>query len=94
MQLGGVGVSQVSRAKEPMPVLWVPFCVYVNGNTANKIGTFTLAIIAKEIGVEFFVASHSTTLDVKLESGDQIKIEERPTGEMIRSSGAPNDMSC
>mmetsp|Transcript_20542 Transcript_20542/g.36512 ORF Transcript_20542/g.36512 Transcript_20542/m.36512 type:complete len:371 (+) Transcript_20542:121-1233(+) len=68
--------------------------VCANGDTANKIGTFTLAIIAKEMGVEFFVASPFTTLDVKLESGDQIEIEERPAGEMIESSGAPKDMPC
>lgn len=68
--------------------------VCANGDTANKIGTFTLAIIAKEMGVEFFVASPFTTLDVELESGDKIEIEERPAGEMIESSGAPKDMAC
>mmetsp|Transcript_9702 Transcript_9702/g.21880 ORF Transcript_9702/g.21880 Transcript_9702/m.21880 type:complete len:369 (-) Transcript_9702:226-1332(-) len=68
--------------------------VCANGDTANKIGTFSLAIIAKEMGVEFFVASPFTTLDVELESGDKIEIEERPAGEMIESSGAPKDMAC
>ena len=65
-----------------------------NGDTANKIGTFNLAIIAKEMGVEFFVASPFTTLDVKLESGDQIEIEERPADEIINSSSAPKGMAC
>lgn len=68
--------------------------VCANGDTANKIGTFNLAIIAKEMGVEFFVASPFTTLDVELESGDKIEIEERPAGEMIDTSGAPKDMAC
>jgi len=68
--------------------------VCANGDTANKIGTFNLAIVAKEMGVEFFVASPFTTLDVELESGDKIEIEERPAGEMIESGGAPKDIAC
>ena len=68
--------------------------VCANGDTANKIGTFSLAIIAKEMGVDFYVASPFTTLDVNLESGDEIEIEERPPGEMLESSGAPKDMPC
>ena len=65
-----------------------------NGDTANKIGTFQLSIIAKEMGVDFFVASPFTTLDVELESGDMIEIEERPPGEMLDSSCAPKGMAC
>lgn len=68
--------------------------VCANGDTANKIGTFQLSIIAKEMGVDFFVASPFTTLDVDLESGDMIEIEERPPGEMLDSSGAPKGMPC
>jgi S-methyl-5-thioribose-1-phosphate isomerase len=68
--------------------------VCANGDTANKIGTMALAILAKEMGVEFFVASPFTTLDVGLGSGDKIEIEERPPGEMLVSSGAPQNMPC
>ena len=68
--------------------------VCANGDTANKIGTFNLSIIAKEMGVEFFVASPFTTLDVNLKSGDEIEIEERPANEMIDSGCAPKDMPC
>lgn len=68
--------------------------VCANGDTANKIGTFQLSILAKEMGVDFFVASPFTTLDVDLESGDMIEIEERPPGEMLDSSGAPQGMPC
>ena len=68
--------------------------VCANGDTANKIGTFQLAIIAKEMGVDFFVASPFTTLDVDLENGDMIEIEERPAGEMLDSSFAPKGMPC
>jgi len=68
--------------------------VCANGDTANKIGTFNLSIIAKTFGVEFFVASPFTTLDTSLASGDQIEIEERPTDEMINTGNAPKGMSC
>jgi len=68
--------------------------VCANGDTANKIGTFNLAIVAREMGVEFFVASPFTTLDVELEGGDKIEIEERPAGEVIESGNAPKGMNC
>jgi len=68
--------------------------VCANGDTANKIGTYNLSIIAKEMGVEFFVASPFTTLDVNLKSGDEIEIEERPANEMIDSGSAPKNMNC
>ncbi|KAL3765496.1 hypothetical protein ACHAW5_007379 [Stephanodiscus triporus] len=68
--------------------------VCANGDTANKVGTYALAIIAREMGVEFFVASPFTTLDVDLSCGDDIEIEERPPGEMLESACAPKDMPC
>ena len=68
--------------------------VCANGDVANKIGTYALSIIAKELGVEFFVASPFTTLDVNLSSGDMIEIEERPSNEIIDTSNAPTDMKC
>jgi methylthioribose-1-phosphate isomerase len=46
------------------------------------------------MGVEFFVASPFTTLDVSLASGSDIEIEERPPGEMLESSVAPKSMPC
>lgn len=63
-----------------------------NGDTANKIGTFMLGVVAYEHNVPFYVASPFTTLDVNLEDGDCIEIEERPAEEMIESSRAPKDM--
>ncbi len=63
-----------------------------NGDTANKIGTCMLAVVAYEHNVPFYVASPFTTLDVNLENGDCIEIEERPTQEMIDTSRAPKDM--
>ncbi len=66
--------------------------VCVNGDTANKIGTYMLAVLAHEHGVPFYVASPFTTLDTKLAHGDCIEIEERPANEMIDTSRAPMNM--
>ena len=48
-----------------------------NGDVANKIGTYTVAILAKEHQIPFYVAAPLSTLDMTLGSGDQIPIEER-----------------
>lgn len=66
--------------------------VCANGDTANKIGTYMLSILAHEHKVPFYVASPFTTLDVKLKDGDCIEIEERPAAEMIDTSRAPSGM--
>nr|AGT02556.1 S-methyl-5-thioribose-1-phosphate isomerase [Herpetomonas muscarum] len=53
-----------------------------NGDTANKIGTYNLAVAAKHHGVPFYVAAPSTTLDPKTANGDAVVIEERETTEI------------
>lgn len=63
-----------------------------NGDTANKIGTYMLALVAKEHNVPFYVAAPFTTLDSKLENGDCIEIEERPGEEIIETSKAPKNI--
>lgn len=60
-----------------------------DGSTANKIGTYALAIAAKHHGVPFFVAAPTTTLDASLPSGAAIHIEERPADELTHWAGAP-----
>ncbi|KAL9605130.1 MAG: hypothetical protein Q9219_000064 [cf. Caloplaca sp. 3 TL-2023] len=57
--------------------------VTANGDTANKIGTFALAVLARYHGVKFLVAAPSTTVDMKTKSGADIVIEERPQVEML-----------
>lgn len=61
--------------------------VVSNGDTANKIGTFQLAITAQYHRVPFYVAAPVTSIDFSLDSGDQIKIEERPSTEMFYMGG-------
>jgi methylthioribose-1-phosphate isomerase len=56
--------------------------IAANGDTANKIGTYMVAVLAREHGVPFYVAAPLTTLDLSLESGDEIPIEERDSMEI------------
>jgi methylthioribose-1-phosphate isomerase len=61
--------------------------IAANGDTANKIGTYTLAVLAKENGVPFYVAAPTSTIDLSLNSGDQIPIEERNPEEVTSIGG-------
>jgi len=56
--------------------------VAANGDTANKIGTYNLAVVAHENGVPFYVVGPTTTIDLATPSGDHIEIEERPAREV------------
>jgi len=56
--------------------------VAANGDVANKIGTYNLAVVAHENIVPFYVAVPKSTIDMNTPSGDQIKIEERPPEEV------------
>ena len=58
-----------------------------NGDTANKIGTYTLAVLAKEHGIPFYVAAPTTTIDPSLASGDEIPIEQRSPEEVTHIQG-------
>ena len=58
-----------------------------NGDVANKIGTYSVAVLAKENGIPFYVAAPISTLDMNLESGDQIPIEERSADEVTQIRG-------
>jgi methylthioribose-1-phosphate isomerase len=65
-----------------------------NGDTANKIGTFGLAILAAHFGIPFYVAAPRSTFDFSMQSGDAIHIEERSHAEVTSFGGtrvAPND---
>lgn len=64
--------------------------ICANGDTANKIGTLGVAILAKEFGIPFYVAAPSSTFDMNLSEGRQIEIEERDPREIegVTVSGA------
>jgi methylthioribose-1-phosphate isomerase len=60
-----------------------------SGHTANKIGTYTLAVLANAHGIPFYVAAPTTTIDLSLTSGYQIPIEERSPEEVTHIQGVP-----
>jgi methylthioribose-1-phosphate isomerase len=70
--------------------------VAANGDTANKIGTYNLAVVAKENGVPFYVAAPTSTIDMLTATGDEIEIEERPAREVthvFESQITPDDVA-
>lgn len=56
--------------------------VAANGDTANKIGTYQIAVIARHHNVPFYIAAPLTSIDLTIASGDHIIIEKRPDREM------------
>ena len=63
--------------------------IAANGDVANKIGTYSVAVLAKENSVPFYVAAPISTLDLTLESGAGIPIEQRPASEVTHVFGVP-----
>jgi len=61
--------------------------IAANGDVANKIGTYMVAVAAHENNVPFYVAAPLTTVDLQLNSGDQIPIESRPAREVTHFRG-------
>jgi methylthioribose-1-phosphate isomerase len=61
--------------------------IAANGDVANKIGTYSVAIVAKEHGIPFYVAAPWSTIDMATATGDQIPIEERPAIEVTHHGG-------
>lgn len=61
--------------------------IAANGDTANKIGTYTLAVLAKENHIPFYVAAPISTIDVSIKTGDKIPIEERKAEEVTHFQG-------
>jgi methylthioribose-1-phosphate isomerase len=68
-----------------------------NGDTANKIGTYSVAVLAHENAIPFYVAAPLSTIDLSLASGEQIPIEERSAKEVTHLAGvaiAPAQVSA
>jgi len=63
--------------------------IAANGDVANKIGTYSLAVLAGEHNLPFYVAAPVSTIDLSLASGQEIPIEERDPGEVTHLAGLP-----
>lgn len=61
--------------------------IAANGDVANKIGTYSVAVLARHHGIPFYVAAPTSTIDFSLPSGDDIPIEERPHEEVTHIDG-------
>ncbi len=61
--------------------------IAANGDTANKIGTYSVAVLAKEHGIPFYVAAPLSTIDLETADGSGIPIEERPAAEVTHVAG-------
>ncbi len=61
--------------------------IAANGDTANKIGTYQIAVLAREHSVPFYVAAPVSTFDLSIPSGEQIPIEERSAEEVTHIGG-------
>jgi methylthioribose-1-phosphate isomerase len=61
--------------------------IAANGDTANKVGTYTVAILAKEHGIPFYVAAPWSTIDLAIADGSEIPIEERAAREVTHLGG-------
>jgi methylthioribose-1-phosphate isomerase len=62
--------------------------IAANGDVANKIGTYSVAVLAKENNLPFYVAAPISTIDLHTKTGDDIPIEERPQSEVTHVKGA------
>jgi methylthioribose-1-phosphate isomerase len=63
--------------------------IAANGDVANKIGTYTVAVLCKEHNIPFYVAAPTSTIDMSLASGQLIPIEERHGDEVRQVRGQP-----
>ncbi len=88
--------AQVMREGRVQAVVTGADRIAFNGDSANKIGTYSIAVLAKAHGIPFYIAAPSSTFDFSIENGDQIPIEERGSEEITHGFGrqtAPDGVS-
>jgi methylthioribose-1-phosphate isomerase len=81
--------AQVMREGRVQAVITGADRIAANGDVANKIGTYSVALAAIAHGIPFYVAAPSSTFDMSLSSGDEIPIEERNAEEITHGFGRP-----
>ena len=79
--------ARLMRAGRIQAVVVGAVRIAANGDTANKIGTYNVAILAREHGIPFYVAAPWSTIDLATATGDSIPIEERPQIEVTHHGG-------
>jgi methylthioribose-1-phosphate isomerase len=79
--------AQVMREGRIQAVVVGADRIAANGDTANKIGTYGVAVLADAHGIPFYVAAPTSTFDLSIASGDAIPIEQRPAAEVTHGFG-------
>jgi methylthioribose-1-phosphate isomerase len=79
--------AQVMREGRVQAIITGADRIAANGDTANKIGTFSVATLARTFGVPFYVAAPATTFDLAIASGREIPIEQRSADEVTDGFG-------
>ncbi|XP_023212767.1 methylthioribose-1-phosphate isomerase-like [Centruroides sculpturatus] len=80
-------VAALMKSKKLSAVIVGADRIVANGDTANKIGTYQIAVCAKHHNVPFFVAAPISTIDMTIKDGSDIPIEERPQKEVTHIQG-------
>jgi methylthioribose-1-phosphate isomerase len=81
--------AQIMREGRIQAVITGADRIAANGDTANKIGTFSVATLARVFGIPFYVAAPVTTFDLNIASGAEIPIEQRAAEEITNGFGMP-----
>jgi methylthioribose-1-phosphate isomerase len=95
LQRDGIPVSLITDSAaawlmQQKPIEWVIVGadrIAANGDVANKIGTYNLAVAARRHGVNFMVVAPTSTIDRDISSGEQIPVEERAETEILGAAG-------
>lgn len=82
-------MAQLFRTRKPAWLIVGSDRIAANGDVANKIGTYSLALLARDHGAKVMVVAPTTTVDMATASGDQIPIERRSTREIWAATSAP-----
>ncbi len=81
--------AQVMREGKVQAVITGADRIAANGDSANKIGTYSVAVLARAHGIPFYIAAPSSTFDLSIASGAEIPIEERASDEITHGFGKP-----
>ena len=84
---GGSAIVEPLDVADAAAVQAVADRIAANGDVADKIGTYSLAVLADANGVPMYVAAPTSTVDMSIPTGDDIPIEERPTEEVTHLKG-------
>jgi methylthioribose-1-phosphate isomerase len=79
--------ASLMRSEKPGWVIVGSDRIAANGDVANKIGTYSLAVLARQHGVKFMVVAPTSTIDMKVASGEDIPIEYRDEQELLQLAG-------